>query len=229
MVMGRPVARADSGVGVVACWVDDLGQPCVDDGYTKISHWQEIVRLAIVQPRRRPPLGSSPVEDVVRACLAWDPVRRASMRRVCQMPWLTQAGAEPCQQPSQARASTPAEPCQQPSQASASTPAPGTGPGPCLDACDWGPEVIKILGERSPPARASPQGDFGTCLCAGNCRNYQHRRAGRGCCDRPVLEMGAKYCQECVCAAWPLAAALEAVRPTFVSSTGEPSMLRRSR
>ena len=30
LLEGRPLARADSGVGVVTCWIDVLGQPCAD-------------------------------------------------------------------------------------------------------------------------------------------------------------------------------------------------------
>ena len=200
LLEGRPIARADSGVGVVACWIDVLGQPCADTDYAKLPQWQEIVRLAVdpavLRRRRRPPLGQSPGEDVVRACLAWHPSRRSSLHRVCQMPWFTQAGEEPRQQPSHARcASTLAGPRQQPPQAQASASTPGV--------CAWGAAVTRVLGERCPqvpaPAPRPPGQRQPKCQCSGNCRNYQHHRAGSGCCDRPLLLVGAKYCEECEC------------------------------
>ena len=210
LLMGRPLARGESGTAVAACWMDVLGPPCADTDYAQLPRWQEIVRVGSMARGRRPPLGQSPGEDVVRACLAWHPLRRSSMDRVCRMPWFTPAGGGTSQQPSHdARcASTPTEPrqrdvqapsgrslartCSSPVEAPASASTPGV--------CAWGAAVTRALGERCPraPARARTRGRPQTCQCSGNCRTARHRKIGKGCCDRPV-DLEAKYCWECEC------------------------------
>ena len=162
-LMGRPLARAETGIGVAECWIDVLGQPCADTDYAKLPRWQEIVRSVVAAGRRRPPLGQSPGEDVVRACLAWHPSRRSSMHQVCKMPWFTLAGGGTRQQPSRdARcASTPPEPRQRAAQAPAS-------------ASTSGQSLARTCCSQAPSSASTPG------LCALGAQLALHEKAAHG-------------------------------------------------
>jgi len=126
LIMGKPMARAATGVGVVVCWVDALGQPCFDAGFTLNPWWGMLLRLASSQLGRRPPLGASSGGEVVKACLTWDPAERASMRSVCQMPWFSEGQSESPASPGQRRDTGEALPVLAPASP------------PCFDAGEWG-------------------------------------------------------------------------------------------
>ena len=188
LLAGKPLARADTGVGVVACWVDVLGRPCFDAGYAQNPRWIELVGLAEGHRGRRRRLESAPCWDVVAACMAWQPERRLPIRKVCEMPWFTSSVGP--------AASTAT--CAPPSCFDAEAPdaeAPETTPEP-QRVC-WPASVRKILGDANPPP--SPCFDAGrqTCACSGNCQSFKHRTESK--CDCATLVQGSKYCIECVC------------------------------
>ncbi len=182
MLAGKPLARSDTGVGVVACWLDVLGRPCFDAGYAASTRWRELVGLAERQLGRRSRLESAPCWDVVAACLSWRPERRRPMRKVCEMPWFTQP-----------ELLGPA----------ASTAAPAS----CFDAEARAPEregtpfwparVRKILGDASPQQRPCFDAGEQRCGCTGNCRIYRHRSEGG--CSSKMLVPGTSFCISCLC------------------------------
>ena len=184
LLAGKPLARADTGVGVVACWMDVLGRPCFDAGYAKNPRWKELVGLAERHLGRRRPLESAPCQDVVVACLAWEPGRRLPIRKVCEMPWFTQ----------------PVGPA-----ASTATAVPALCfdaeapvlPSPEPNGMFWPTSVRRILGDATPSQEPCFDAGQQRCACSGNCNSSKHR--SRRKCDCSTLVQGTKYCQECLC------------------------------
>ena len=184
MLAGKPLARADTGVGVVACWVDVLGPPCFDAGYAAVPRWSELLDSAKRHLGRRPPLASASSWDVVAACLAWDPEQRCPMRRVLEMSWLKQplATTAPSATDVPALCSDAEAPASQPETRGS-----------------WPASVSKILGKATPPPTLCFDAGKVKCECRGDCRVWKHRHEGK--CSSSRLVIGTKYCTQCLCRA----------------------------
>ena len=184
LLAGKPLARADTGAGVVACWIDVLGPPCFDAGYAASSRWSELLGCAKRHLGRRPPLASAPSWDVVAASLAWEPERRCPMRRVLEMPWFTHILAPAASSATELPAST--------SDAEVPASQPET-------RGSWPASVCQILGDaRLPPTPCFDAGER-RCACSGNCRVFKHRSEGK--CSSSTLVQGTNYCIQCLCRA----------------------------
>ena len=181
--------RARNGAEMVQALEDVIGA-CPTQGpgaleYAQAVRWRSWAAATTRAPRR--PLPDSGTEwDLVRTCLRWDPVARATMASAKLCAWFAERGAIlPKAAPTRAYS------------ADASTLGAGGGDASTLSSeTSTGRVHAWLQTDCSPPA-TTPKSSTTACSCKGHCRSHKHRVEGK--CDCTELVVGTAYCTTCKC------------------------------
>ncbi len=170
MLVGKPLARAWTGPGLVACWLGVLG-PCFDAGpdapaYTQHRDWQDLIRAARAEPQRRQRLPEGPLWEACKECLKWHPTHRMVMSDVRRLSWFRAASDDGV---------------------------PDTKTFPTCPPGNVADRALRLSSEFTAKTSTSTT----QCACSGHCRLFKHRSAGE--CDCFDLVVDTNFCVNCGC------------------------------